>query len=212
MRPRPPNDTLDYRLAMTRIAFLATVSDLHTQPIRYDLAELSRIVSVVQPELFGVEVEQDDFERGDLAEAPIEVRDALVPLAGRTDIVLVPLGAALGNEPRAPGRGFRAATIRVLDRTLTGIQKLANGARAVNSQMVCHACGLICRLEALISGKRGRAAWEDANQRMLRNIDSMTRRDPGARMLVAVQCRRKHWLESRLKRLAEVEVVRYWEL
>ncbi len=197
---------------MTRIALLGTVSDLHTQPIRYDLAELTRIVSDVQPELFGVEVEQGDFERGDLASAPVEVRHALVPLARRTDIVLVPVGAALEGDLRAPAKGVRAAVLRALDRALKGIEKLANGAREVNSGIICHACGLICHLTAHLGGKRGRLALKSANERMLGNIVSMTRRDPGARMLVAVQCRRKHWLESRLKRLAGVELVKYWEL
>lgn len=198
----------------TRIALLGTLSDLHTQPIRYDLAELARIVADVQPDLLGVEVERDEFERDDLTRAPIEVRDALVPLARRSDIVVVPIGAASGEELRAPHATLRvrAVLIRALDGALMWVQTLANGAREVNSAIVSHTCGLICHLEEHASGARGRRAWKTTNEKMLANIIAIARRDPCARILVAVQCRRKHWLEPKLRRAPEIALVNYWEL
>jgi hypothetical protein len=196
----------------TRIALLATLSDLHRQPIRYDLAELARIVTEIQPDLLAVEVERDEFERDDLTRAPIEVRDALIPLARRSDIVAVPIGAASQEELRAPRVGLRAALIRGLDATLAAIQRLANDARRVNSAIVSHTCGAICHLEAYASGERGRRAWAVTNEKILANIVWIAQRDPHRRILVAVQCRRKHWLEPRLRRLPELELVNYWEL
>jgi hypothetical protein len=77
---------------------------------------------------------------------------------------------------------------------------------------VSHACGLICHLEEYTCGERGRQAWNIANGRILTNIDEIARRDPGTRILVAVQCRRKHWLEPRLRKLPGVDLVNYWEL
>ena len=191
---------------------LSTLSDLHRQPIRYDLAELARIVADVQPDLLGVELEQDEFERGDLVRAPIEVREALVPLARRSDAVIVPIGAASPDELRAPHSGVRAALARVLDATLQFVQKTANDARRVNSAVVSHTCGLICHFEEYSCGERGRHAWKTTNQRMLANIIEMIQRDPGTRILVAVQCRRKHWLEPKLRKTPEIELVNYWEL
>jgi hypothetical protein len=47
---------------------------------------------------------------------------------------------------------------------------------------------------------------------MLDNILQIVRRDPGRRMLVAVQCQRTHWLEPRLKRVPDIELVDYREL
>lgn len=196
----------------TRIAVLGTLSYLHQQPIHYDLAELGRIVAEIQPDLLGVEADRDEFERGDLEHSPIEVRDTLVPLARKSDMVIVPVGAPSPEELRPPHTGVRAALTRVLDATLRQVQTTANDARRVNSASVSHACGLICHLEEYTCGERGRQAWNIANGRILTNIDEIARRDPGTRILVAVQCRRKHWLEPRLRKLPGVDLVNYWEL
>lgn len=200
----------------TRIAILGTLSDLHKQPIRYDLNELKRIVEQAQPDLLGVEVEHEDFEREDLSRAPVEVREALIPLAGKTDIVVVPIGSASPDELRAPKKGWllrvRAILIQWLDRLLAWIQKLANDSRRVNSTIVSHTCGLLCHVQAYASGEQGRSAWETTNEKMLTNIAEMARRDPNTRILIAVQCRRKHWLEPRLRRMANFELANYWDL
>jgi hypothetical protein len=196
----------------TRIALLGTVADLHQQPIRYDLNALSRIVADVRPDLLGVEIERDEFERGDLSRAPVEVREALIPLARRSDAVVVPIGAGSHEELRARGDRMPAALIRGLDRILTEVQQAANDARRVNSPLMDHTCGLICHLEEHICGEHGRRMWEVTNEKMLSNIVAMAHRDPPTRILVAVQCRRKHWLEPKLRHLPEVELVDYWEL
>ncbi len=49
----------------TRIALLGTIADLHQRPIRYDLDALSHIVADARPDLLGVEIERDEFERED---------------------------------------------------------------------------------------------------------------------------------------------------
>jgi hypothetical protein len=196
----------------TRIAILGTLSDLHRQPIRYDLGELKRIVTEMQPDLLGVEVERDEFERDDLNRAPVEVREALIPLARRSDTVVVPIGAWSNEELRASSKGIAPALVRGLDAVLVGVQKTANDARRVNSKLVSHACGLICHIEENVCGERGRRAWETTNEKILANIVAIARRDPQARVLVAVQCRRKHWLEPKLRHVREVDLVNYWEL
>lgn len=196
----------------TRIAVLGTLSDLHLQPIRYDLAELACIVADAQPDLLAVEIEREDLERGDLTHAPIEVRETLVPLAQRSDSVIIPIGAASPDELRAPDAGISAALTRTLDATLHLVQKSANEARRVNSAVISHTCGLICHLTEQTCGEFGRLAWKTTNERMLANIVEIARRDPGTRILVAVQCRRKHWLEPKLRKLPGVDLVNYWEL
>ncbi len=200
----------------TRIAILGTLADLHRQPIRYDLGELKRIVEQTLPDLLGVEIERDEFERNDLANAPLEVRDALIPLAQTSDIVIVPLGAAATDELRAPRHGWllwmRRRLIGWLDGMMTWIQKMANSAHEVNSAIVSHTCGFICHLEAYASGGQGRRAWETTNEKILRNIEWMAQRDPNTRILVAVQCRRKHALEQKLEHMPNLDLVNYWEL
>jgi hypothetical protein len=199
-------------MGKTRIAILGTIAELHKQPIRYDLAELKRIVTDVQPDLVGIEVDLDEFERDDLNRAPVEVREALIPIARRSDTVVVPIGSGSSKELRASSEGIPAALIRGLDAILTGVQKTANDARRVNSALVGHTCGLICHLEEHVCGERGRRAWETTNEKMLANIVTIVQRDPQARILVALQCRRKHWLEPKLRHVREVELVNYWEL
>jgi hypothetical protein len=199
-------------MTKTRLALLGTLAELHTQPIRYDLAELTRIVADTQPDLLGVEIARVEFERGDLTHAPLEVREALVPIACRSNTVIAPIGATAPDELRAPQSSARARVIRALDTVLNGLQRTANDARQVNSAMVSHACGIICSLEEMTCGQRGRRAWEETNAAMLSNIVAMAQRDPATRILVAVQCRRKHWLHAKLKKQPEIELVNYWEL
>jgi len=196
----------------TRIALLGTLAELHKQPIHYDLVELARIVAETQPDLLGVEVERDDFERDDLSRAPLEVREALIPLARRSDTVIVPIGAGSPDELRAAGDGIGAVLIRMLDAALVVVQKTANDAHRVNSALVSHTCGLICHLEEHTCGERGRRAWAMTNEKMLTNIVAMAERDPRARILVAVQCRRKHWLEPKLRKMPDITLMNYWEL
>ena len=196
----------------TRIALLGTLAELHKQPIHYDLVELARIVAETQPDLLGVEVERDDFERDDLSRAPLEVREALIPLARRSDTVIVPIGAGSPDELRAAGDGIGAVLIRMLDAALVVVQKTANDAHRVNSALVSHTCGLICHLEEHTCGERGRRAWAMTNEKMLTNIVAIAERDPRARILVAVQCRRKHWLEPKLRKMPDITLMNYWEL
>ncbi len=70
-------------------------------------------------------------------------------------------------------------------------------------------CGSICYLEATAASDAGRRAWEATNERILERLLWAVRRDPGRRVLVAVQCRRTHWLRSRLKQVPEIELVDY---
>src|SRR5512146_1267030 len=120
----------------TRIALLGTLADLHRQPIQYDLGEVAHITTELLPDLLGVEVERAEFERDDLSRAPVEVREALVPLAKRSDIVVVPVGAPSLDELRAPPASIRATVNRALDAMLSWLQKTANDARRVNSALV----------------------------------------------------------------------------
>lgn len=196
----------------TRIALLGTIADLHKQLTGYDLDALSRIIAKAQPDLLGVEIERDEFERGDLNRAPVEVREAIIPLARGSDMVVVPIGAGSHEELRPSNEGTATGLIRGLDGILAGVQQAANDARRMNSALVEHTCGLICHLEEHICGEHGRQMWEVTNEKMLSNIVAMAHRDPRTRILVAVQCRRKHWLEPKLRQVLEIDVVNYWNL
>ncbi|MBI4674527.1 MAG: hypothetical protein HY741_23015 [Chloroflexi bacterium] len=61
-------------------------------------------------------------------------------------------------------------------------------------------------------GEAGQRDWPTTNEKILAQIVGAARRDANTRFLVAVQCRRKHALERRLKQVREIELVNYWEL
>src|SRR5215470_9497002 len=82
----------------TRVALLGTIGPLHAEVLRYDLNRLRRVVEDLEPDLLGVEVEPEAWQRGDPGSVPVEVREALVPAARRLDTVILPLGA--GTAPR----------------------------------------------------------------------------------------------------------------
>ena len=73
-------------------------------------------------------------------------------------------------------------------------------------QSVCHT---LCLLNEMSWDAETRRAWHEQNQALLHNILQAARRDPGRRVLIAVQCQRIHWLEPRLKRVADIELVDY---
>jgi hypothetical protein len=200
----------------TRLAFLATLGHLHTLPLRYDLACIHALVEQLQPDLLGVEVEVTDWESGDLAMAPVEVRNALVPASRLTDTVVVPLAAPSHEELSPPGGdGVRSAVYRATDALFNKLQRTsaAGGAPAVNSPLFGHVCGLLCAVEEAAASEAGRHAWEETNRRILERLLEMVRRNPGRRVLVAVNCKRVHWLVSQLRPLhQEITLVPYTEL
>jgi hypothetical protein len=197
----------------TRIALLSTLSDMHTQTIQYDLAALAKIVNRISPDLLGVELPRQDWEAGRLDQAPVEVQRSLLPLAELSQVVIVPLAP----DPRefndfAPRTGWRARLTGWLERALRWAQRRANSAEAIHAWPFEAACHTLCHLNQLSWDAEARRAWEEQNQGMLDNILQAIGRDPGRRILVAVQCQRIHWLEPRLKKMPDIELVDYGEL
>jgi hypothetical protein len=191
----------------TPIAVLGTLADLHREPIRYNLACLTQLVEHVNPDLLCAEVGQQAWEEGAWDTLPIEYREALIPLATRTNIVIVPIqGSAECSlcAPRVgPLLGVRRSVARHLDDFLRWLQRQANGPDAINSGAFGHLCHIICLLEAWNGGATVRQAYGA----LLENILTAVRRDPGVRVLVTVDCRRRHQLVAWLKRVNEVALV-----
>ncbi|MCK6584886.1 MAG: hypothetical protein L6Q49_17465, partial [Anaerolineales bacterium] len=79
----------------TRLAILGTMSELHKQPISYDLDCLKNVVADVSPDLLCAEITTDAWEHEDLSGTSLEVREALAPVIASTDIVLVPISPSL---------------------------------------------------------------------------------------------------------------------
>ena len=105
----------------TRIAVLGTLADLHREPIRYNLACLTDLVEQLNPDLLFAELQREAWETDDLSAAPIEYREALIPLAARTNIVVVPIQAAAGCEPGMAQAAHIGPLQRAILRWLDGL-------------------------------------------------------------------------------------------
>ncbi|HKZ83932.1 MAG TPA: hypothetical protein VJ793_09800 [Anaerolineae bacterium] len=195
----------------SRVAVLGTLSDLHRQSIAYDLKVLARLIKEIQPDLLCAEIRRDHWETGDVARMPVEYREALLPVCKRSDIVLVPIAGTQGESP-VESRGLRAALVGVLNWQLRLMQRLAGTPEAINSGAFGVMCSWMCGLIAWAGGPEARRAWAAANGRILQNVLDAVRRDPGRRVLVTVDCRRRHLLDRRLRAFGEIEVVEFHQL
>ena len=194
----------------TRISLLSTLADMHTQSIQYNLTALTDILTQVSPDLLYVEVPQYDWELGRLDQAPVEVQRSLLPMAELSRTVVVPVAPdARQFNDFAPRTGWRAGLVRWLDQILRWAQRQANSAEAIHTWSFEGVCHTLCHLSQWSWEADARRAWEEQNQSMLDNILQAIRRDPGRRILVAVQCQRTHWLKLRLKKVPDIELVDY---
>lgn len=198
----------------TRLALLATLSDLHHEPVTYDLDSLRAIVTDLAPDLLCAEITREIWEGGDLSQAAGEVREALVPVVEATDVVLVPVAP---NSDRfadfASEVGWRRGLVLAIDRALRWGQRQANTPEAINGKLFETFCHPLCLLTERSWKAERRRAWDEQNRLIANYIIQAIRRDAGRRVLVAVQCQRIHKLEPLLKAHAdELEIVDYRNL
>jgi len=184
----------------TRLAILGTMSDLHRQPISYDLNSLRKILADVGPDLLCAEITVEDWEQDDFSKAAVEVREALAPVVASTDIVLIPVAPSPEQYTDfAPDSGWRGRLVRTFDRLLRWGQIQADDAPTVNGPWFGAFCHTVCWITESFWSARDRAAWERQNQELADNIVRAVQRDSGRRVLVAVQCQRLHRLMPLLK-------------
>lgn len=179
----------------TRLAILGTMSDLHTQPISYDLNCLQKIVAAVSPDLLCAEITREDWEHGDFSQAALEVRDALAPTIASMDIVLIPVAPSPKQYVDfTPDSGWRHRVVRNFDRLLRWGQIQADDVKTINGFGFGVFCHTVCWLTEMFWSGNDRAAWERQNQELVENIVRAIQRDRGRRVLIAVQCQRLHRL------------------
>ena len=184
----------------TRLAILGTMSDLHSQPISYDLDCLQKIVADASPDLLCAEITMEDWERNDFSRAALEVHQALAPVTASTDIVLIPVAPSPEQYiDFTPDSGSRHRLVRTFDRLLRWGQIQADDARTVNGPWFGAFCHTVCWLTELLWTAKDRAAWEKQNEELAENIIRAVKRDSGRRVLVTVQCQRLHRLIPRLR-------------
>lgn len=197
----------------SRVAVLGTLGELHLEPDGFNLATLTRIVGEAEPDLLCAEIRPDDWGAGDFEGLPPEYRDALLPLSRRTDIVIVPVAGARTMDLVTPRAGrllaLRAFLVGILDAHLRWMQSGRRGVKTLNSGAWGAVCDRLCSLTARLCGNDVRREWDAANDALFENVMAAIRRDPGRRVLVTIDCRRRHRLEARLRKEPEVDLVHY---
>ena len=179
----------------TRLAILGTMSDLHSQPIGYDLECLRKVVADLAPDLLCAEITMESWEREDLSTASLEIRAALAPIIASTEIVLIPIAPTPERYTDfAPESGWRRRLVRSFDRILRWGQVQADDVQTVNGPWFGAFCHTLCWLTETLWTPKARTAWERQNQELVENIVRAVQRDSGRRVLVAVQCQRLHRL------------------
>ncbi len=199
---------------LSRVALLGTMSELHLEPVSYDLARLSSIVAGLAPDLLCAEITRAAWEGGDLSQAAVEVREALAPVVAATDVVLVPVAPSPQRfTDFAPQSGWQRAMVKTFDSLLRWGQRRAGTPRAVNGSLFGAFCHTVCALTERSWSAAERHAWNEQNEAIAANILQAVRRDPGRRVLVAVQCQRIHKLRPLLRRHDEsLEIVAFDKL
>ncbi|HEY5731177.1 MAG TPA: hypothetical protein VLA72_10615 [Anaerolineales bacterium] len=200
--------------SITRLAILGTMSELHKQPISYDLDSLKKVVVDVSPDLLCAEITADAWEREDMSKASLEVRDALAPVIASTDIVLIPISPSLEQYADfKPDFGWRQRLVRTFDRLLRWGQIQADNVQAVNGMWFETFCHTVCWFNEALWTAEDRVAWEKQNEEMVSNIIHAVQRDAGRRLLVVVQCQRVHQLIPLLRAHDDLlKLVDYQEL
>lgn len=196
----------------TPIAVLGTLAEFHRQAIPYDLATLVRLVASLHPDLLCLDLAPEQWRARDFAGLPPEYHEALVPLAYQTDIVVVPIG-----QQRQPADlwapGWRGWLIRGLRSGLATIYRLAPGPAAVNQGLYHFLADLLYELSAWLAGRTARQTWKAHTDHLVRQVLAVAERDPGCRILVAVNVRHCHHIRHALRRLPDqIQVVSYSEL
>jgi len=198
-------------MRVTPVAVLGTLAEFHKEPIPYDLNALVRLVSNLRPDMLCLDMTPEQWQERDFGELPPEYREALLPLAYQTDIVVAPIAGA--NPPSEPSAlGWRGKTIATIRRWLAYLQRTAPGPDAINQGIRHHTADLLYNLSTWLAGKETRLAWQEHTRHLTQAILDLARHDPGSRILVVVNVRHCHLVRSALKKYRQIQVVKYSEL
>lgn len=195
----------------TRVAVLGTLAEFHREPIPYNLQALVRLVTELRPDLLCLDITSEQWQRRDFSDLPPEYRDALLPLAHQTDIVVAPIGGDHPlQEPTAPG--WRGRVIGVLRRWLAYLQRTAPDPAAINEGWRHHAADFLYSLIAWLAGGEAQSAWRAHTAHLTQQVLAIARHDPGCRILVVVNVRHCHRIRPALKQYSDIRVVNYSRL
>lgn len=192
----------------TKVAVLGTLAEFHSEPIPYDLPALVQLVAHLGPDLLCLDITPEQWRQQDYNDLPPEYREALLPLAHQTDIVVVPIGSQ--NPPQEPtASGWRGRLIMVFRHWLATIQRTAPSPAAVNQGWRHQVANLLYHSNAMLAGGQVLRDWQTHRGHLTHQVLELVRRDPGRRILVVVNVRHCHHIRPELRKHPQIQVVPY---
>lgn len=195
----------------TRVAVLGTVAEFHEEAIPFDMSGLFELVANINPDLLCLDITPQQWRRRDFDNLPSNYRDALLPLARQTDIVVVPVGGET-DWPVETMAGWRLRVVQRLRSWIRTIQRKAPGPEALNRGWrhdLVNALYFVTR--RLANSDRGGGTGTHARN-LTEQILAVSHRDPSARLLVVVNVQYCHLIRQLLHKHHEVSVTGFSEL
>ncbi len=142
---------------------------------------------------------------------PPEYREALLPMAEQTDIVVIPL-AGTSPPPEPVASGWRGSAIKLARRMLACLQSTAPQPSAINSGPRHLLADTLYEVITWLAGRQARDAWRDHTSGLVERVRAAAARDPGRRLLVVLNVRHCHHVRKALRRDRDLQVVPYEQL
>jgi len=194
----------------TSIAVLGTLTEFHNDPIPYDLSALIDMVKYINPDLLCLDITMDQWNAQDFSKLSPEYREALLPLAYQTDIVIAPIA---DNQPvQAMAPGWRGNLIQQIRKVLTWVQQTAPGPDDVNQGWRHHVGDYLYSMIRLLSGNQAQHEYHERIETLTRSVLNVAEHNPGNRILVVTNVQYCHHIRPRLRESANVLVTSYTEL
>ncbi len=195
----------------TPVAVLGTLAEFHKEPIPYDLNALIQLVTRIRPEMLCLDITQKEWTERKFDDLPPEYREALLPLAYQTDMVVVPIaGAHPPIEPKLAGG--RGKLVELTRRWLAFLQRTAPGPDSINSGIRHHIADALYSFNEWLAGIETRQAFKQHTIQLTQAVLNLARRDPAARILVVVTVRHCHHIRKALRKHSEIRVLMYSDL
>ncbi len=198
-------------MTRTSIAVLGTLTEFHDEPIPYDLSTLIDLVKTINPDLLCLDMTMEQWRAQDFSHLPLEYRDALLPLAYQTDIVIAPIA---GSHPpvKIDTAGWRGHIIHQVRRVLTWMQQNAPGPDAMNQGWRHHLGNILYDIIRRLADNQNQQAYHERIESLTQSVLKVAENNPGNRILVVTNIQYCHHIRPRLRRRSNIQVTTYKDL
>ena len=191
------NGDTDTAEILTRIAVLGTLTEFHADPLPYDLKSLVDLVAGINPDLLCLDMTLTQWQQQDFSRLSSEYREALLPLAAQTDMVVVPIGGEQAM-PRATAVGWRNVLISGVRKLLGWLQATAPTPDAINQGWRHELANLLYGLTRRLAGKTANHAYHVHIEQLAQAALQAATNNPGNRILVVTNIQYCHHIRPRL--------------